>query len=101
MPSSRRSENARRATAELPRSRWSATSPRPRRCKLPAVWKRADTSASRSQSRFGAIAASSLPRASKSDMLEPQQVALELDAARAVAADPTGGDDAVAGQEER
>ena len=58
-PSSRRSANARRAAAPLPRSRWIAHSPFPRRCRLPAAWKSADSSASRSQRRVGAICASS------------------------------------------
>ena len=43
-------------TAGLARSRWSATSPRPSRCSRPAKWKSAESSASRSHSRAGAIA---------------------------------------------
>ena len=37
----------------LARSRWSAISPRPRRCTAPAEWKSAESSASRSQPRSG------------------------------------------------
>ena len=42
--------NARRATADSLTSRCSDTSPRPRRCRRPAEWKRPDSSARRSQS---------------------------------------------------
>ena len=77
-------------------SRWTATSPRPRTCKLPAVWKSAESSASRSQSRRGAIAASSSRSSSDSDMLEREQAPLVVGAERAVAAEPGRRDDAVA-----
>ena len=58
-PTSRSSENARLAAAPLARSRCSDQSPRPCRCRLPAEWKSAESSASRSHSRSGAIRASS------------------------------------------
>ena len=62
-----RSANARRATGESARSRWNATAPRPRRCTVPAVWKSAESSASRSHRRVGAIAASSARTSSASE----------------------------------
>src|SRR5215213_6974697 len=101
MPSSRRSANARRATAGVATSSWRAIAPRPCRCTLPAEWKSAETSASRQHPRRGAIAASSARRSSESGMpLEPQQPALVRETERAVAADPGRADDAVARDEE-
>ena len=41
---------ARRATADSATSRWTENSPCPSRCRLPAVWKSPESSASRSQS---------------------------------------------------
>src|SRR5688500_17916220 len=102
MPSSRRSEKARRATPELTRSRCSAIRPRPSRCTLPAEWKSAETSASRQQPRAGAIEASSLRSSSESAMaLQAQEPALVRDAERAVRADTAGPDDAMAREKER
>src|SRR5688572_18119893 len=102
MPSPRRSVKVRRATADVPRSRCSAISPRPCRWTLPAEWKSAETSASRQHVRVGAIAASSARRSSESGMtLEPEELALVVDAERAVATDVVRADDAMAGQEER
>ena len=83
--SARSSPNARRATAGSATSRWTENSPAPRRCRLPAVWKRPESSASRSQSRRGAIAASSRRTSSESGTLELQQPALVVDAERPVA----------------
>ena len=90
-PQSRSSANARRATAPLATSRCSAQSPPPRRCRLPAEWKSAESSASRSQSRSGEIRASSSRTSSdgsQGDALEREQPPLDADAGRAVAADP-------------
>src|SRR5215218_11477705 len=102
MPSWRRSENARRATADVARSRWSATRLRPRRWTLPAEWKSAETSARRQQPRAGSIDASSERSSSESAIaLEGEEAALVLDAEGAVAADPAGRDDPVARHEER
>src|SRR5688500_8125481 len=101
MPKSRRSAKARRATAELERSRCRATSPRPRKWTLPAEWKRAGISASRQQPRSGAIAASSLRRSSESGMaLETEQPALVGDPERPVRPDPVRRHDAVARDQE-
>src|SRR5437763_1737547 len=100
-PRSRRRANARRATAAAPTSRWSETSPWPRRCRLPAVWKSAESSASRSQRRTGAIAASSLRTSSESDILELQEPALVPAAERAVRAEPVCGHHPVARNEDR
>src|SRR3954454_23447774 len=69
-------------------------------CHLPAAWKSAESSARRSHSRSGAIAASSLRTSSEKDILELQQAALVLDTARAVASDPGRGDHAVARDDE-
>src|SRR6185369_16124812 len=60
-----------------------------------------EISASRQQRRRGAIAASSSRRSSEKDMLERQQAPFVVDSERAVAADPVGGDDAVARHERR
>src|SRR5581483_3685102 len=75
------------------------TSPRPRRCTLPATRNRPDSSASRSQSASGAIAASSFRRSSEST-LELQEAPLVTEAERAIRPEVTGGDHAVAGDEE-
>src|SRR5581483_11706436 len=91
----------RRATAELPTSRCTETSPCPCRWKLPAVWKSAESSASRSQPRFGAIAASSFRRSSESDTLELEQSTLVADAERSVRAHAVRGDDAMAREQDR
>src|SRR5215210_1404726 len=102
MPTSRSSVKARRAAPEAERSRWSPICPRPRRWMLPAEWKRAEISARRQQPRFGAIAASSARTSSESAMaLERQEPTLVSEAEAAVAAEPCGGDDAMAGQENR
>src|SRR5688572_23933309 len=102
MPRSRRNVNARRAIAEVARSRWRPIWPRPCRWTLPAEWKSADTSASRQQPRLGAIAASSERRSSESAMaLQREETALVPDAERPVAPDPPGADDTVARHEER
>src|SRR5207237_618045 len=85
--------------AEVARSRWTATSPRPRRCTLPATWKSPESSARRSQSDSGAIAASSLRRSSESTF-ELQQPALVLDAIRPVRAEVACGDDAMTRDEQ-
>src|SRR6185295_13324313 len=99
-PNVRRRLNARRATADSARSRCTETSPRPRRWMLPAVWKRPESSASRSQSLRGAMPASSLRRSSESDTFEGEQSLLVLDAERAVRADPVRTDDTVAGNDD-
>ena len=92
---------ARRATAELARSRCTATSPRPSRCTLPAEWK-SPTAPRAGRSRASARSrASSLRSSSESDTLELQQPPLVLDAERSVRADAAGGDDAVARHDER
>src|SRR2546421_4010248 len=80
-------------------SRWTDTSPRPRRCTVPAAWKRPESSASRSHSCRGAIAASSLRRSSESDMLEGEQPALVVRPMRAVRAEPRRRHDAMAGHD--
>ena len=67
----------------------------------PAVWKSPESSARRSQSRCGSIAASSRRTSSESGTFELQQPSLVLDPERAVAADPAGGDDAVAREDQR
>src|SRR5207247_9120638 len=126
MPSSRRSVKARRATPELPRSRCNDTLPRPSRWIRPAEWKRAESSAIRSQPRAGAMEASSSRTSvdnditrgrlragdrggasplcgadrSQANSLEREQPPLEPHAARAVAPDPVGRDDTVAGDEQ-
>src|SRR5438132_1837392 len=100
-PKSRSRLNARRATAELATSRWTATSPRPRRWTLPAAWNRPDSSASLSQSLRGAIAASSFRRSSERDTFELQEASFVLQAEAAVAAETVGGDDSVAWEDER
>src|SRR6266487_94682 len=69
-------------------------------CQRPAEWKSAESSASRSHSRAGAIAASSLRTSSESDTFELQQPALVPDTAGAVATDPVRGDHAVARDDE-
>src|SRR5512133_2260337 len=99
-PSSRKRLNARRAAAGLARSRCSAISPRPRRCRLPAVCAKPESSASRSQSRSGAIPASSSRGTSDSDTLELQAPPLVIDPERAVRAEPTCRHDAMAGDHE-
>src|SRR5207237_5541411 len=88
---------------ELATSSCTATSPCPRRWKLPAVWKSAESSASRSQRRAGAIAASSLRRSSASGKrtLELEQAPLVADAERAIRAEPAGRDHAMARQQHR
>ena len=60
--SARRIANARRATADSARSRWNESLPRPRRCTVPAVWKSAESSASRSHRRSGATRGELGPR---------------------------------------
>jgi hypothetical protein len=70
-------------------------------CHLPAEWKSADSSACRSHSRSGAIAASSLRTSSENDILEREQAALVLDPTRAITPDPVGGDNSVAWNDER
>src|SRR5262249_3930627 len=92
---------ARRATVELETSRWTSTLPRPRRWARPATWKRPESSASRSHSFMGAIAASSSRRSSESDIaFEREQAALVAEAVGAVRAEAAGGDDAVARNED-
>ena len=76
------------------------TSPRPSRCSRPAKWKSADSSASRSHSRSGAIAASSVRTSSENDTLELQEPPLVAGAERAVRAEPVRADDAVAGHDD-
>src|SRR5439155_10488112 len=88
--------NARRATAALARSTCSETSPRPRRCSRPAKWNSAESSASRSHSRSGAIDASSLRTSSENDIFELQETPLVSDPERPVRAESVGGDDPVA-----
>src|SRR5204863_7069955 len=100
-PNERSSENARRATAALARSRCSETSPRPRKWSRPAKWKSADSSASRSHSRSGATAASSARTSSENDTLELQEPPLVGRAERAVGPETTDGDDAVARDDQR
>src|SRR5512133_66254 len=100
-PSSRKRLNARRAAAGLARSRCSAISPRPRRCRLSAVCAKPESSASRSQSRSGAIPASSSRSSSDSDTLELQESPLVLDPERAVRAEPVGRHDAMARDHKR
>src|SRR4051794_22873698 len=100
----RRSAKARRATIELETSRWTSTLPRPRRCARPATWKRPESSASRSHSFAGAIAASSSRRSSESAMfvaLEREQAPLVPGAVGAVRAEAAGRDDAMARDEDR
>src|SRR5215471_170608 len=98
----RSSTNARRATADPATSSTTETWPRPWSRSAPAVWNSADSSARRSHSRFGAIAASSLRRSSESGMpLEREQTTLVLDAARPVRTEPVRGYDAVARDEDR
>src|SRR5262249_27886851 len=99
--------NARRATDELETSRCTAISPWPRRWRLPAVWKSADSSARRSQRRVGAIDASSfrisseLHIASERDAFELEQRPLETAPERPVRPGPRGRHDAVARDHER
>src|SRR5262245_56984794 len=101
-PNDRSNVNARRATAELATSRTTETRPRPWIRSAPAVWKSADSSASRSHSRRGAIAASSFRRSSLSGIaFEREQPALVLDTARPVGAETRRRDDAVARHEDR
>src|SRR5262249_57763361 len=100
-PKSRSSEKARRAADGLERSRCRLTSPRPSRCRRPAKCSSAESSASRSHSRAGAIPASSLRTSSENDTLELQQPALVGEAERAVRAQPVGCHHAVAGNEQR
>src|SRR3954452_6664027 len=100
MSKARRSANARRATAELEKSRCTATSPRPRRCALPATWKSPESSARRSQSESGAICASSLRRSSERDTLELQEAPLVAQPERSVRAQAGGAHDAMARHEE-
>src|SRR5205823_6060290 len=92
----------RRATVELETSRWTSTLPRPRRCARPATWKRPESSASRSHSLLGEIAASSSRRSSESAIaLECEQAPLVAGAVGAVRAEAAGGDDAVARNDDR
>src|SRR3954447_10538637 len=100
MSKARRSANARRATAELEKSRCTATSPRPRRCALPATWKSPESSARRSQSESGAICASSLRRSSESDTLELQETPLVAEPERPVRAQACRAHHAMARHEE-
>src|SRR4051812_23257358 len=78
-------------------SRWSVTSPRPRRCSRPAEWKRPDSSARRSQSSVGATRASSRLTSSESDMFEREEAALVAGAEEPITAEPTRADHAMAG----
>src|SRR2546430_16819184 len=81
---------------------WSATLPRPRRGRRPETWKRPESSASRSHSLLGEIAASSSRRSSESAMaLECEQAPLVAGAVGAVRAEAARGDDAVARNEDR
>src|SRR5262249_29480840 len=82
-------------------SRCTSTLPRPRRCARPATWKSPESSASRSHSRAGAIAANSSRRSSDSNgvALELEQAALVADSVRAVGAQARGPDDTMAGNE--
>src|SRR5215210_5880516 len=91
----------RRATALLATSKWTLTSPRPSRWTRPAECASPESSASRSQSVAGAIAASSFRRSSESDTLELQQTTFVRDPGRAVRTDPVGGDHPVTGHDDR
>src|SRR5262249_55236321 len=102
-PHARSSAKARRATVELETSRWTSTLPRPRRWARPATWKSPETSARRSHSLAGAIAASSSRRSSESVGIafEREQTPLVAGAVAAVRTEAAGGDDTVAGHEDR
>src|SRR5439155_11728091 len=96
-PKARSRLNARRVTAGSPTSRWTETSPRPLRCTLPAEWKSPESSARRSHSLRGVIAASSCRRSSESDTFEQQQSLLVTGPEGAVGPQAVRGDHAVAG----
>src|SRR5581483_11788389 len=102
MPNARRRLNARRAAADAARSRCTDSFPRPRRWTEPAAWKSPESSASRSQSRSGAIPASSSRSSSASIAvaLEREQPPLVLEPERAVRAEAGRADDPVARDEE-
>src|SRR5581483_10099458 len=102
-PDVRRSAKARRATVELETSRWTSTLPRPRRCARPATWNRPESSASRSHSSMGAIAASSSRSSSDSFgiPLEGKQTPLVAGAVRAIRTETPRGDDSMARDEDR
>lgn len=101
MSNERSSANARRATADPDRSSTAETCPRPWMRSVPAVWKSADSSARRSHSRAGAIAASSLRRSSASvKTLEGEQPALVPEPERPIRAEPARADDPMARHED-
>src|SRR5947207_12589829 len=101
-PKERSSVNARRATADPETSSTTEMRPRPWIRSAPAVWNSTDSSASRSHSRRGAIAASSFRRSSESRIpLEREQPPLVLHAARAVRAKTRRGNHTVARNEDR